>query len=41
MIDTEKQTKVVWFRAEHKKVQLIWLWVAMLRSDQDHINFLK
>jgi len=35
------QTKVVWFEEEHKKVPLIWPWVALLRSDQGHIDFIK
>jgi len=35
------QTKVVWFREEHKKVPLIWPWVASLESDQGHVDFFK
>jgi len=34
------QTKVVWFEEGHKKIPLIWPWVAPLRSDQGHINFI-
>jgi len=35
------KTKVVWFEAGHKKVSLIWPWVASLRSGQGYIDFFK
>jgi len=35
------QTKVVWFEEGHKKIPLIWPWIASLSSDQGHIDFIK
>jgi len=34
-------TEIVCFGKGHKKIPLIWPWVASLRSDQDHIDFIK
>jgi len=43
MIDRKKCYKQKLYSLEggQKKVPLIWLWVASLRSGQDHINFFK